>query len=803
MKQDKTAARLHHESAIKHVTGQSVYVNDMAAGGGLLHGHVVYSRWAHARIRSYNLEAAQNSPGVHAVLSAGDIPGANQMGPVIRDELCLAGDEITFYGQALFLIAADTEENARAAADLINIEVEELEAILDIETAMDRGNQLSEQRRIATGDVDNAFAKAEHILEGQLTTGAQEHWYLETQSCLCIPGEDDEMKVFSSTQHPSETQHIVANILNIPVNLVTVEMRRMGGAFGGKETQANHTAAWAALLANATGRPVKIHLFRDDDQIMTGKRHRFLSKYKAAYDGQGRITALDVSLNADGGAATDLSVAILERALFHIDNAYFIPSLRVTGQVWKTNLPSNTAFRGFGGPQGIAVIETVIDRVARSLGKDPAGVRKINFYGEQQNNITHYGQQVTGNPLQRMYGRLLEFSDYDFLRKQSDAYNRENEFTKKGLALTPVKFGISFTTSFLNQAGALVHIYRDGTVQVNHGGTEMGQGLHTKILGIAARELGIAPDQIRLTPTDTSKVPNTSATAASSGSDLNGMAVKNAIDKLKIRLLPLAAGLITPEGAQKPEAEDIGIENGLVFNRKNPDQQISFKELINQAYLNQISLSATGFYKTPDIQFDKQKGRGKPFHYFAFGMAVSEVLLDTLTGHHKILKTYIVHDVGSSLNPHIDRGQIEGGFVQGLGWCTTEDIKWDSKGFLLNHSPDTYKIPAVHDIPELFRIEILEKAPTPDTIHNSKAVGEPPFMLAFSVWLAIKDAISALGNHQFEPDFSLPATNEVILQSIEKIRSQLPAIADEAFINDRNIAGLKQGPGSEKPEVFR
>ena len=764
---------LHHESAVNHVTGKSVYVNDMPSGEGTLHGHVVYSKWAHARIKSFDLTKARKSPGVVAVLSAQDIPGKNQMGPVVHDESCLAGDTVEFYGQAMFLIAAVDEESARQAELLIHIEVEELEPTLDIRSAMENNMLLSPERKIECGNTGEAFASAAHTLEGTLQTGAQEHWYLETQSCLCIPGESHEMKVHSSTQHPSETQHIVAEVLGLPANMVTVEMRRMGGAFGGKETQANHVAAWSALLANTTGKPVKIHLFRDDDQIMTGKRHRFLSDYKAAFTGDGRITALEVALNSDGGAATDLSNAIMERAMFHIDNAYFIPNLKVTGSVWKTNLPPNTAFRGFGGPQGMAVVETVVDRIARKLGKEAAEIRKINFYGNHKRNLTHYGQVVTPNPLQTMFDRLLEKSQYFSLRKAADHFNHENEYHKKGLALTPVKFGISFTTSFLNQAGALVHIYRDGTVQVNHGGTEMGQGLHTKILGIAAGELGIDPSKIRITATDTSKVPNTSATAASSGSDLNGMAVKNAIDKLKERLLPLASDLLGKGHPNKTTPENIRIKNGLVHDVLHPERQIAFAELINQAYLNQISLSATGFYRTPDIWFDREKGRGEPFHYFAYGMAVSEILLDTLTGHHQILKTFIVHDVGSSLNPHIDLGQIEGGFVQGLGWCTTEDIKWDDKGFQLNHSPDTYKIPAVRDIPKIFEIELLPKAPQAGTIHNSKAVGEPPFMLAFSVWLALKDAISAVGNHRFEPEFRLPATNEVILQSIENIRMRM------------------------------
>ncbi len=770
----KTAdKKITHESAIGHVTGQAVYVEDMPVGGQMLNGLVVYSPHAHAGIISVDVQKALELEGVEAILTAKDIPGENQMGPVVHDEPCLAESKVEFIGQAVVLIAAKDEDTARQAAKLVKIEYDPLPAILDIESAMKAGNLLSNERKMETGDVATAFSKAMHTIYGELKTGAQEHWYLETQSCVAIPCEGDEMSVYSSTQHPAETQAIVAEVLGLPRSAVTVEVRRMGGAFGGKETQANHIAAWAALMAFRTRKPVKINLFRDDDQIMTGKRHRYLSFYKAAYDDVGRISALEACLNSDGGYATDLSNAIMERALFHIDNSYFIPNLKVTGTVWKTNLPSNTAFRGFGGPQGMAVIETVIDRIARQLKKDPAEIRKLNFYQKNKNNTTHYGQLVEGNHLEQLYNLIIKRSRYFQIREEANRFNAENEFFKKGVALTPVKFGISFTTSFLNQAGALVNIYQDGTIQVNHGGAEMGQGLHTKMMDIVAAELGVACGSIKVTATNTSKVPNTSATAASSGSDLNGMAVKNAIDKLKERLAPVAVKLLSTGQSGETIAADLIFSDNKVIDRKNHGRVIDFKAIIKQAYLDQVSLSATGFYKTPDIYFDKNAGKGRPFHYFAYGMAVSEVLLDTLTGHHKILKTYIIHDTGSSLNESIDMGQVEGGFIQGVGWCTTEDMKWDKHGNLLNHSPDTYKIPGVRDIPDAFHVELLPNAPNPNTIRNSKAVGEPPFMLAFSVWLAIKDAISAIGNHQFEPDFQLPATNEVILQSIERIRLKL------------------------------
>lgn len=762
MQNKQTTPRSHH-SALQHVTGQSVFVNDIDFGSRLLYGRVVFSREAHANIRSIDVEHAQAVEGVVAVLTAADIPGLNQMGPVVPDEPCLATHLVNFFGQAVVLIAARTEAAARKAASLVQIEYESLEAITDPGTAIAKNSFLTSPFQIATGDVEKAFGNAGHILNGTLRTGAQEHWYLETQSCLCVPEEAGQMMVYSSTQHPTETQAIVAQVLAVPANAVTVEVKRMGGAFGGKETQANHIAAWTALLAHATRHPVKMHLFRDDDQMMTGKRHRFLSEYRAAYNADGHLLALDVVLHADGGAALDLSVAILERAMFHIDNAYYIPNLRVTGQVWKTNLPPNTAFRGFGGPQGMAVVETVIDRIARVLHKDATEIRKQNFYKNGQS--THYGQQLNEVRLEKLFDRLISFSHYSELRRETDVFNKENEFIKKGLALTPVKFGISFTTSFLNQAGALVHIYRDGSVQVNHGGTEMGQGLHTKMLEVACKSLGLPPERVIVTATNTSKVPNTSATAASSGSDLNGMAVKNAIDKLISRLTPIAQSLMKT-GTDDP----LIFADGKVAPKGHPDKGITFDELVSQAYLDQVSLSATGYYRTPGLFFDKTTGKGNPFYYFAYGMAVSQVQLDTLTGDHRILKSYIVHDVGDSINDAVDLGQIEGGFVQGIGWCTTEEVKWNDKGFLTTHSPDTYKIPGVRNIPEVFEVEIARNMPNPGTIQNSKAVGEPPLMLALSVWLALKDAISAVGNHQQEPPFDLPATNDSMLKWVEEMR---------------------------------
>ncbi len=765
-----------HDSAIKHVSGESVYVGDMASNFQQLVGRVVYSKHAHSKIISIDLLNAKKLKGVHAILSFKDIPGVNQMGPVVHDELCLAIDKVECVGQAILLIAAESDEIAFEAEQLIAIEYEPLEAVLSLRNAIEKNTLLGPVRTMQRGDADAAMKKAPHTFIGELETGAQEHWYLETQSCLCIPGEGKEITAYSSTQHPSETQAIIAEVLGIPKNEVVVEIRRMGGAFGGKETQGNWVAAWSALLCNATKRPVKIILFRDDDQIMTGKRHPYLIKYEVGFDEDGKILALKFEQNADGGCATDLSMAILERAMLHADSSYFIPNMHVVGKAYKTNIPSNTAFRGFGGPQGMAAMEAVVDRIARYLKKDAVDVRKINFYGVDTNNITHYGQVVELNRLHTMYDQLIFSSDYKNRKKAIEEFNSKNEFYKKGIALTPVKFGISFTTSFLNQAGALVNIYKDGTVLVNHGGTEMGQGLNTKIMQIAAAELGISTKHIKVNATNTSKVPNTSATAASAGTDLNGMAVKNAIDTLRKRIAEAMAIEFSKQNSEKKSvAENIVFENDFIFDKLFPEYKMTFGDAMALMHFNQISLGSTGFYFTPNIGWDKSTGWGKPFNYYAFGMCVSEVEVDTLTGFYKNLRTDILHDVGDSINPGLDIGQIEGAYIQGLGWCTTEEVKWNDKGHLLNHSPDTYKIPSIQDIPNDFRVALAQGVANPNAIRKSKAVGEPPFMLAFATWLAIKDAVSAVASHQYEPQFKLPATNEVILLSITDLKKKMKA----------------------------
>jgi xanthine dehydrogenase large subunit len=763
-----------HESAWLHVTGEALFADDIPASSRQLVGRVMVSPHAHARIRSFDLTAARTVPGVHAILSWRDIPGVNQMGSVVHDEPCLAEGEVQFAGQAIFLIGGETEEACLEAEQLIRIDYECLDAILSIEDAIAQNSMLGIQRTMGRGAVADALQSAPHVLRGKFRTGAQEHWYLESQVALCVPGERSEMIVHASSQNPSETQTLVAGVLGVPKNEVVVEVRRIGGGFGGKETQGSHVACWAALLCRATGRPVKVRLHRDDDMIMTGKRHRFLSRYEVGFDGEGKLLAVNFELNSDAGAATDLSHAIMERAMLHADSAYYVPNMCVVSRVWRTNLPSNTAFRGFGGPQGMALMETVIDRIARFLRKDGADVRRLNFYGTELNNVTHYGQVVENNRLPLIYDRLLAGSDYRGRRRAVSAFNASHEFCKKGLALTPVKFGISFTTTFLNQAGALVVVYDDGTILVNHGGTEMGQGLHTKIQQIAASEFGVGVERIKVTATNTSKVPNTPPTAASSGTDLNGAAVKNAIDTLKRRIASTVAAVFNEkEPSVVTEADDVCFQENRLFDRRHPDRQIGFAEAMSLMRLRQISLSATGFYRTPGIGWDKVKGVGRPFHYYAFGMSVSEVLVDLLTGHVDLLRTDILHDAGDSINPGIDLGQVQGGFVQGLGWVTTEEISWDAEGHLLTHSPDTYKIPTANDIPKDFRVSLLTGYPNPSVVGNSKAVGEPPFMHALSAWLAIKDAIAAVGDNTLEPEFSLPATSEVILLSVENLKERL------------------------------
>jgi xanthine dehydrogenase large subunit len=763
---------VHHESSRQQVTGSAVYVNDMYDSHNMLIGKVIYSNHPHAKITKINLNGAQNIEGIHCILTAKDIPGKNQIGPVFHDEPCLAADFVECIGQAVILIAGDSGKVLHEAAKRIEIKYKALKPILTIEEAKKENSKLAPARTIERGNISEGFNGSKHIIEGSLTSGAQEHWYLEPQTALSVPQEDGDMIVYASSQNPTETQIIVAEVLGLESKNVICEVKRMGGGFGGKETQANHIAAWSALLAYQTKKPVMMQLFRDDDQKITGKRHPFQSSYKIGFNENGEILAYEVDLNADAGHAADLSMAILERAMLHAENSYFIPNIKITATAWKTNNFSNTAFRGFGGPQGMAVIEHAIDRIARFLVKDPAEIRLLNFYSQENKAITPYAQLLNNIHLQTIYEKIICSSDYHKRKKEIDIFNSSSGFIKKGIALTPVKFGISFTTSFLNQAGALVHVYKDGSVQINHGGTEMGQGLHTKILQIASSELGIPVEKIKITATNTSKVPNTSPTAASSGTDINGMAVKNAVEKIKSRLISLAVSMLKDQFASDSFCETrIIFENSYVYDQMHIDRKITFKDLISKAYLTQISLSATGFYKTPDINFDREKGTGNPFYYFSYGMAVSEVKINTLTGDCRLIRTDIIQDVGDSINTGIDLGQVTGGFIQGVGWVTTEEIKYNKEGHLITYSPDTYKIPVADDIPEIFNVELLKGVPNPFTIHSSKAVGEPPFMLAFSVWMAIRYAVSSIADHQKDPELDIPATNEMIILAIEKFKN--------------------------------
>ncbi|MDD2386110.1 MAG: xanthine dehydrogenase molybdopterin binding subunit [Bacteroidales bacterium] len=761
---------IQHESAKYQVSGEAIYIDDMQVSDRLLHAYIYTSPHAHAKILSFDIEKAKNVKGVHAVLSYKDIPGRNQMGPVFHDEPVLAENLVECIGQAIFIIAAENQRAADEAMALIEVEYEILKPILTIKEAIENNSLLQPERKIEIGDINAGFASSKHILEGEFESGGQEHWYLETQICLSIPGEGNEIKAYCSTQHPSETQTIIAEVLGIGKHEVELECRRMGGAFGGKETQANHLAAWSSLLAVKTNRPVKLRLFRDIDQKITGKRHPYYYKYKVGFDDNGKIIAADIEHYLNGGYATDLTMAILERGMLHAENSYFIPNMKIVAKPMKTNLPSNVAFRGFGAPQGIYCIENIIDKIAFALKKDTAEVQKENFYGIDDKNMTPYGTKVNHNRLFVIYDQIIESSNYIKRKADIDKFNQENEFVKKGIALTPVKFGISFTTAFLNQAGALINVYNDGTILVNHGGTEMGQGLFTKIRTIAALEFGVSLSRIKINATNTSKVPNTSATAASSGTDLNGMAVKNGIEKLKKRLADFTADLLKREHQIISKPQDIIFDSDLIYDKNYKDIQYKFEELIKKAYMGQISLSATGFYRTPDIHFDRAGGKGNPFHYYAFGMGVSEVSVDILTGRLTVLRADILHDVGESVLPNIDIGQIEGAYVQGMGWVTGEEMKYDDKGNLLNYSPDTYKIPGVRDIPHDFRVKLLENCPNYNTIRRSKAVGEPPFMLGLSVWFAVKYAIASVCKHDVEPELKLPATNENILLAIDGLK---------------------------------
>ncbi|MBK8261396.1 MAG: xanthine dehydrogenase molybdopterin binding subunit [Nannocystis sp.] len=750
-----------HESAHGHVTGAARYVDDLPTPPGTLIGLPIGAPIAHGRVLRRDRSAALATPGVHAVLFPEDIPGARWIGAVVHDEPVLVIDEILAVGQLMALIVGDSLAACRAAARVLVLETEAWPAILTIDEGIAAEKFLCSPHRMRRGDPEASLARAPLRVAGELRTGAQDHFYLETQATLAIPGEGDAIELYSSTQHPTEVQSLVAEVLGVGRHQVVVTAPRMGGGFGGKETQAAPFAVLAALAAKLTHRPVKVWLNRDQDMVMTGKRHPFLARYELGFADDGAILAAKVRLFADGGWSRDLSAPILDRAMFHLDNAYFIPELDFEGVVVQTNLASNTAFRGFGGPQGMVVIEAAISEAAERLGLDPALVRARNFY--RDGDATPYGQILKDVRLPRIWCDLLRSSDYDERRAEIAAFNNNSRFVRRGIAVQPVKFGISFTNSLLNQAGALVLLYTDGTVQVNHGGTEMGQGLHTKILAVAAHALGVSVERVRIMTTATDKVPNTSATAASTGSDLNGAAVRAACEQLCARLRPIAAARLGLDDASGAALE---FAHNAVHDRRS-GRTIPFAELVQAAWAQRVSLAATGYYATPGIHYDRDAGRGEPFYYFAYGAAVCEVELCALTGEHRLLRVDILHDVGDSLVPTIDRGQIEGGFVQGQGWLTCEELLWSRDGHLLTHGPSTYKIPAVGDAPLDFRVELLRDAPQDGVIHGSKAVGEPPFMLAIGVMTALRDAIASFGPPRTAASLQLPSTPEAILRAIE------------------------------------
>ncbi len=746
-----------HDSAWKHVRGEARYIDDLPEPEGLLHAAVGHSQHAHARIVSMDLSAVRSYPGVVAVITVDDVPGHTDIGPVFPGDAVLAGEVVEHVGQPLFAVAATSHTAARKAARLAKVEYEVLEPVLDVHRALEQEFFVRPTNTFLRGDPDQALASAPHRLQGGIEVGGQEHFYLESQACLVEPTEDGGMFVHTSSQHPSEVQKLVAEVLALPIHEVQAEVRRMGGGFGGKETQAAALACVAALLANVTGKAVKYRLSRADDMVQTGKRHDFYNTYDIGFDDQGVIRGADIMVAGRCGYSPDLSDAIVDRAMFHADNAYFLDQARVTGHRCKTHTVSNTAFRGFGGPQGMMIIEQAMDDIARHLQLDPLEVRKRNLYGEGR-DITHYGQQIEQHVLAELIGQLETSSDYQARREAIRTFNQDSPVLKRGLALTPVKFGISFTATHLNQAGALVHIYTDGSIHINHGGTEMGQGLYIKIAQVVASAFQVDVSCVKVSATRTDKVPNTSPTAASSGSDLNGMAALDACEKIKARLIEFAAE------HWSCKIGDVRFDNNEVVMA---EQRVSWATFVRTAYMNRVSLSSSGFYATPKIHFDYAKGHGHPFLYYANGAACSEVVLDTLTGEYRVMRVDILHDAGQSLNPAIDIGQIEGGFIQCMGWLTTEELVYSEEGRLMTTGPATYKIPAVSDTPPDFRVQLLENSPNNElTIFRSKAVGEPPFMLGISVWCALRDAAASLTGYRHSPPLDTPATPERMLGAV-------------------------------------
>jgi xanthine dehydrogenase large subunit len=747
-----------HDSAVKHVTGTAQYIDDMLEPVGTLHVAVGYAPIAAGRVTSLDLELTKTSPGVVTVLTAADIPGKNDVSPKdIGDDPLIATDQVKFYGQVLFAVVADTRDQARRAARKARISTAPTMPTIDVDDALVADTKVLPDYVFERGEPGEEMIRAPKQITGEFRIGGQEHFYLEGQVALAIPGEDGDMFVHSSTQHPTEVQHIVGHVLGIDDNAVTVEIRRMGGGFGGKESQASQWAALAALAAWKTGHPCKIRLDRDDDMIMTGKRHDFRVDYAAGVSRDGALRATDVTLSARCGHSEDLSLGVVDRAMFHADNAYYYPACKILTRRMRTNTVSNTAFRGFGGPQGMLFAERMMDHIAYVTGRDPLDVRKTNFYGGVGRDRTPYNMRVEDNILHELVADLEMTSNYRQRREEITDFNATSPILKKGIALTPVKFGISFTLIHLNQAGALVHLYRDGSISLNHGGTEMGQGLFVKVAQVVAEEFGVPLDKVKITATNTGKVPNTSPTAASAGTDLNAQAALNACRQIKDRLYAFI------EEKWNVTRERVEFSDGKVLIGNTT---MDLRELATAAMVNRVQLSAAGYYKTPKISWDREKVSGRPFYYFAYGAAVSEVVVDTMTGEMRVTRVDILHDVGKSLNPAIDIGQIEGGFVQGMGWLTTEELVWDSAGRLRTHAPSTYKIPTSADVPADFRVALFESGGNrEDSIYRSKAVGEPPLMLAISVFSAINDAIVSL-KPAVMPRLDAPATPEAIMKAI-------------------------------------
>ncbi len=753
-----------HESAHLHVSGRALYADDIPLPDNVLHAAFGLSSIAHGRLRELHLAALLGLPGVSAVAVAADVPGENNYSSTHHDDPIFADTLVQYAGQPLFAVAAASYAQARRAAAGARVVVDPLPAILDVRAALAAKSYVLPSERIVRGRPLEVLPQAPHRLQGTATVGGQDHFYLEGQIALALPQEDGGMLIHSSTQHPSEVQQIVAHALAKRANEVVVQCRRMGGGFGGKETQPALIAAAAAVLAHKTQRPVKLRLDRDADMLVTGKRHDFLADYDVGFDAQGRIVALRVMLASRCGYSADLSGPVNDRALMHLDNAYFLEHVEIVSHRCKTHTVSNTAFRGFGGAQGMIVIEQIIDEIARSLGLDVLAVRRANFYGIDSRNVTHYGQTIEDNIIGEIVDQLEVSSRYRERREMLTKWNVQSSIVKRGIALTPVKFGISFTATMFNQAGALVHVYTDGTVLLNHGGTEMGQGLFTKVAQVVAIELGLPLSAIRVSCTDTSKVPNTSASAASASSDLNGKAAQAAVQTIRGRLVDFACETFGVE------AQAVRFHDGRVAVGPH---ELTFAELVQRAYRARISLSATGYYRTPKIGWDKRTMRGRPYYYFAYGAAVSEVAVDTLTGETQLLRVDILHDVGHSLNTAIDIGQIEGGFLQGAGWLTSEELWWSDQGELKTHAPSTYKIPTVRDWPAQAEVRLFDGAGNrEETIYRSKAVGEPPLMLAISVLHAIRDAIAHCAAPRSVPRLNAPATPEAVLRAIGAARAE-------------------------------